>query len=329
MDRPTDKQIADVLAGIASVEEAKMVARWFATEAGSAYLASAFDRDAKTIGMGDEELYVPHTIPSEKVWTRIQKQIRRYRLRRILFRAAVVVIPLLLLAGMYKQLDERVSLFGETKYEEVYVPKGERMQIMFQDGSKVYINSDTYLRYPEKFGMKSREVELSGEAYFVVSPNKKRPFIVQLGGPSVQVVGTSFNVQNYPDDDKITVCLDEGKINMHLVSERQIPLQPGQRVVYDKEHDACQVISGDNVRYLSLWKENIIAFKDASLSEVITKLQRWYDVDFDVEKNVSQNLLITLISDQTILENVLLDLEKITPLKFEYDRKLKRVRVYL
>ena len=167
MDRPTDKQIADVLAGIASVEEAKMVARWFATEAGSAYLASAFDRDAKTIGMGDEELYVPHTIPSEEVWTRIQKQIRRYRLRRILFRAAVVVIPLLLLAGMYKQLDERVSLFGETKYEEVYVPKGERMQIMFQDGSKVYINSDTYLRYPEKFGMKSREVELSGEAYFV------------------------------------------------------------------------------------------------------------------------------------------------------------------
>lgn len=83
MDRPTDKQIADVLAGIASVEEAKMVARWFATEAGSAYLASAFDRDAKTIGMGDEELYVPHTIPSEEVWTRIQKQIRRYRLRRI------------------------------------------------------------------------------------------------------------------------------------------------------------------------------------------------------------------------------------------------------
>ena len=80
---------------------------------------------------------------------------------------------------------------------------------------------------------------------------------------------------------------------------------------------------------MSLWKENIIAFKDASLSEVITKLQRWYDVDFDVEKNVSQNLLITLISDQTILENVLLDLEKITPLKFEYDRKLKRVRVYL
>lgn len=329
MERPTDKQIADVLAGVASVEEAKMVARWFATEPGSAYLASAFDKEAKTIGMGNEELYVPHSIPSEEVWTRIQKQIRRYRLHRMMFRAAVVVIPLLLLAGLYKQLDERVALFEETKYEEVYIPKGERMQIMFQDGSKVYINSDTHLRYPKKFGVKSREVELSGEAYFVVAPNKKRPFIVQLGGPSIQVVGTSFNVQNYPDNDKITVCLDDGEINMHLVSDKEVPLQPGQRIVYDKEHDACQVISGDNVRYLSLWKENIIAFKDASLSEVITKLQRWYDVNFEVEKNIPQDLLITLTSNQTILENVLLDLEKITPFKFEYDGKLKRVCVHL
>lgn len=329
MERPTDKQIADVLAGVASVEEAKMVARWFATEPGSAYLASAFDKDAKTIGMGNEELYVPHSIPSEEVWTRIQKQIRRYRLRRIMFRAAVVVIPLLLLAGLYKQLDERVLLFGDIKYEEVYVPKGERMQMMFQDGTKVYINSDTYLRYPVKFGLKSREVELSGEAYFVISPNKKWPFIVQLGGPSIQVVGTSFNVQNYSDDNKITVCLDEGKINMHFVSDKEVPLQSGQRIVYDKKHNVYEVMSGDNVRYLSLWKENIIAFKDAPLSEVIIKLQRWYNVKFEVDKNISQDLLITLTSDQTILENVLLDLEKITPLKFEYDGKLKRVRVYL
>lgn len=72
MDRPTDKQIDDVLAGIASTEEAKQVARWFATEEGRKYIASAFDRDVQTINMGDEELYVPHPIPSEEVWTKFR-----------------------------------------------------------------------------------------------------------------------------------------------------------------------------------------------------------------------------------------------------------------
>ena len=178
MDRPTDKQIADVLAGLASAEEAKRVAQWFATDAGSAYLSEAFDLDMKSIRPGDEDLYVPHAIPSEEVWRRIKKQIRRYRVRRMLFRVAAVVLPFVLLLGLYYQVDSRVELFGDTGYEEIYVPKGERLQMMFQDGTKVYLNSDTRLRYPKKFGLDSREVELSGEAYFVVSKNEKRPFMV-------------------------------------------------------------------------------------------------------------------------------------------------------
>lgn len=325
MDRPTDKQIDDVLAGIASTEEAKQVARWFATEEGRKYIASAFDRDVQTINMGDEELYVPHPIPSEEVWTKIQKQLRRYRLRRVMFRVAVVLIPVLVLVGLYIQLESRVDLFGDAGYEEVYVPKGERLQMMFQDGTKVYVNSDTRLRYPKKFGLDSREVALFGEAYFVVAKNKKRPFIVKLDGPSIHVVGTSFNVQDYPEDDKITVSLDEGKINMHLVSDKEIPLLAGQQAVYDRKHDACQILSSSNIRHFSLWKQNIISFKDASLSEVITKLRRWYNVEFKIEGKVSGGLLITLTSNQTILENVLRDLEKITPLTFDYDEKSKVV----
>lgn len=329
MNRPTDKQIDDVLAGVASAEEARQVARWLATEEGSKYIASAFDRDAQaiaqTINPGDEELYVPHPIPSEEVWVRIRKQLLRYRLRRVMFRVAVVLIPVLVLVGLYTRLESRVDLFGDVDYEEVYVPKGERLQMMFQDGTKVYINSDTRLRYPKKFGLDSRNVELSGEAYFVVAKNKKRPFVVQLDGPSIHVVGTSFNVQDYPEDDKITVSLDEGKINMHFVSDKEIPLSAGQQAVYDRKHDTCQVLSSSNIQYFSLWKQNIISFKDLSLSEVIVKLQRWYNVEFKVEGKIPDDLLITLTSNQTILENVLRDLEKITPLTFDYDVKSKIV----
>ena len=327
MDRPTDKQIEDVLAGLASKEDAKKVVRWFATDAGAAYLSESFDQDARSIHPGDEELYVPHAIPSEEVWIRIKRQIHRHHVRRMLFRAAAVLLPFILLLGLYYQLDSRVDLFGNAGYEEIYVPKGERLQMMFQDGTKVYLNSDTRLRYPKKFGLGSREMKLSGEAYFKVSKDKKRPFIVHLDNLSIHVIGTSFNVQDYPDEDKITVSLDEGKICMHLVSEIEVPVLPGQQAVYDKKHNACQILQGGDMHYLSMWKQNIIAFSDAPLSEVMTKLHRWYNVDFEIIGEMPQDLLITLTSEHTILENVLCDLEKITPLTFEYDAKERLITV--
>lgn len=327
MNRPTDEQIANVLAGLASPDEARQVARWFATDEGSAYLSAAFERDALAIREGDEELYVPRPIPSEEMWISIRKQIRRYRVRQWIFRAAAVLVPFLLLAGLYYQLDTRVDLFGTAGYEEVYVPKGERLQMMFQDGTVVYVNSDTRLRYPKQFGLDVREVELSGEAYFKVAKNEKRPFVVHLDGPSIQVTGTAFDVQNYPDCNEITVCLDEGKINMRLVSAREVPVLPGQQVVYDKVSDECRVFTDKDIRYESMWKQNVIAFKDAPLSEVLTKLHRWYNVAFEVEGQVPEDLLITLTSDQTILENVLRDLQKITPLTFDYNVKSKQVKV--
>lgn len=328
MNRPTDKQIADVLAGVASAEDARLVARWFATEEGSAYLSAAFERDASAIQPGDEDLYVPHPIPSEEIWARIRGQIRLARIRRVLFRAAAVLIPFIILSGLFYRLDRRVDLFGDAGYEEVYVPKGERLQMMFQDGTKVYINSDSRLRYPKKFGFSSREVELSGEAYFKVAANKSRPFIVHLDGPSIRVVGTAFDVQNYPDCNEIKVCLDEGRINMKLLSDKEVAVLPGQQVVYDKTYDECRILTDKDMHYESMWKQNVIAFKDASLPEVLTKLHRWYNVDFEVDGTVPQDLLITLTSDQTILENVLRDLQKITPLEFDYDARKKLVKVY-
>lgn len=328
MDRPTDKQIEDVLAGLAPAEDARLVAKWFVTDEGMAYVAEAFERDARKVRPGDEDLYVPHAIPSEEIWSRIKRQIRRARMRRMMFRAAAVLIPVLLLAGLFYRIDSRVDLFGNAGYEEIYVPKGERLQMMFQDGTKVYINSDTRLRYPKKFGLNSREVELSGEAYFKVSSNSNRPFIVHLDGPSIRVIGTAFDVQNYPDCDKIKVCLDEGRIKMRLRSAEEVAVMPGQQVVYDKTYDECHVMTGEDMHYESMWKQNVIAFKDASLPEVVIKLHRWYNVAFEIEDEVPQDLLITLTSDQTILENVLRDLQKITPLVFDYDAREKRVKVY-
>ena len=84
-----------------------------------------------------------------------------------------VLIPFVVLAGLVVQLDKRVDLFGGSGYEEIYVAKGERLQMMFQDGTRVYINSDSRLKYPKKFALSSREVYLEGEAYFEVAKDEE------------------------------------------------------------------------------------------------------------------------------------------------------------
>ena len=327
MNRPTDKQIEEVLAGIASSEDAKYVAEWFATEEGSDYLEAAMTRDSELIKNEFADLYVDHDIPSKKILEQIRKNIRIKKLKRICFRVAAVLIPVVLIVGLYIQLNSKVDLFGTSEYEEVVVDKGERIQIMFQDGTKVYINSDSKLRYPKKFALNTREVFLEGEAYFVVAKNKNRPFIVNLNGPAIHVLGTSFNVQDYPENKDIVVCLDDGNINLTLPTEKKYPVQPGERLVYNKENKQCTISKMSDMQRLSMWKQNVIVFKDTPLPEVIKILNRWYNVEFKVEDENVLKYVYTLTSDNTLLEKVLMDLEKIAPVKFEYNEDKKEVIV--
>ena len=313
MNTPTEKQIQEVLAGTSTPEVARIVAAWFATDEGAAYLAKSMDRDAVQIKQGFEELYVNHEIPSEEMFARIRRNIRQKRIRRITFRVAAVLIPFVLLIGLFVQVNTRVDLLGDSGYEEIYVPKGERLQMMFQDGTRAYVNSDSRLKYPKKFALSSREVYLEGEAYFVVSKNSHRPFIVNLNGPAVHVLGTSFDVQAYPENKDITVCLDEGRVNLTLV--------------YNKESERCTITRHADIHLSSLWKKNVIAFKDAPLSEVIKVLNRWYDVDFKIEDQSAWDVYFTITSENTLLEKVLGDLEKIAPLRFEYKEAEKEVIV--
>lgn len=327
MNRPTDKQIEEVLAGVATPEDARDVAEWFATEEGSDYLEAAMTRDSEWMKSETADLYVDHEIPSYKMLEQIRKNIRIKKLKRISFRVAAVLIPALFIIGFYMQLSSRVDIFGTPEYEEIIVAKGERIQMIFQDGTKVYINSDSKLRYPKKFALNSREVYLEGEAYFEVAKNKKRPFIVNLNGPAIHVLGTSFNVQDYPENKDITVCLDEGHINLTLPSEKKYPVQPGEKLVYNKENKLCTISRIEDMQRMSIWKQNVIVFKDTPLPEVLKVLNRWYNVDFKVEDNRALTYVYTLTSENTLLEKVLMDLEKIAPVKFDYNEDNKEVTV--
>jgi ferric-dicitrate binding protein FerR (iron transport regulator) len=324
-NRPTEKTIGKVLTGVASEEEAVQVAAWLSTWEGERYLSQSMEEDLIRLSKGCEEVAVDHPIPSETMYSRIVQHIRKKQIRRICLRAAAVLIPFLLVGGLFFHLNSRVSLLGDADYEEVYIPKGERVQFMFQDGSKAYINADSKIRYPKQFGLLDRKIFLEGEAYFVVSPNANRPFVVEVGRTSIRVLGTSFNVSAYPDEDFIHVSLDEGKISMVSAAKKNSYLNPGEKIIYNKLTDSCMIIRATGAKRVSLWKNDVIAFSNASLQEVIKTLNRWYNVPFVVEDARAYAYSYTFTSENTLLEKVLHDFEKIAPVRFTHANDTVRV----
>ena len=319
--------VKKIIAENGSKNDAPAVVEWFSsTIEGQQFLSDMIDRDAFLMESD------PHTgrsfspMQSELLFTRIEKKISSNRLRKLSFRVAAVLLPLVLMVGFGWYLNKRTSLFEGTVYTELYIPKGEDARLFFQDGTEVYLNADTRLRYPERFGLFRREVWLDGEAYFNVSSNNKRPFIVHTQNTSVNVQGTSFNVNSYRENDKIRVVLDEGKVAFQT-QQKSYPMFPGQQLEYDKVTGMITLQNLMHPSNLSLWKNNMLYFYDTPLAEVISVLERRYNVEFNLLTPDALTYSYTLTTRHQSLDSVLLEMQKIAPVRFTL--KENRVEVSL
>lgn len=162
-------------------------------------------------------------------------------------------------------------------YNILQIPQGGEYSLTLADGSRIWLNSETTLRYPVNFAGKFREVELEGEAYFEVASDSLRPFCVKMGEQSVEVLGTHFNVSHYKSDTLWKVTLVEGKVKIHS-GEKSSILQPG---THYKENTVSghSEITKVNTRLYTSWKDGKIFFQDERLEDIIRKLARWYDFE--------------------------------------------------
>ncbi|RNC63987.1 FecR family protein [Proteiniphilum sp. X52] len=313
----SDKNIINrVIAESASKEEAVEVVDWFSsTVEGQQCLSDMLDRDAYLMeneaNLG--ESFTP--LQSDLLYKRIDRNIYQNRLRKNLLKVVAVLLPILLLCGLGFYLNRQTDLFSGTTYTEVYVPKGEDARIFFQDGTEVFLNADTKIRYPNRFGLRKREIYLEGEAYFNVASNRGRPFVVRAQHTETEVVGTSFNVRAYGNSNTIEVVLDEGRTAFH-VHQNSYPMLPGQKIEYDKSTGRITLRNLINPSNASLWKKNVLHFYDTPLAEVMKELERRFDVQFQVQDAAALNYSYTLTTRQPGIENVLKELQKISPVKF-------------
>ena len=171
---------------------------------------------------------------------------------------------------------------GEQKkwqYNTLEVPRGAEYELILADGTHVWLNADTRLRYPTCFNTDERRVYLEGEAYFQVTKDTAHPFRVESEAQVVEVLGTQFNVYAYGHEERTYTTLVEGKVAVTAsASGQHVQLMPGQQASLGRQ--GGEIVVGEvNIQQVVDWKNGMFVFDDLSLEAILRKVARWYDVE--------------------------------------------------
>lgn len=224
----------------------------------------------------------------------------------------------------------------EVTYNTLHVPNGGIYQLELPDGSKVWLNSATSLKFPTQFVGKERVVSVEdGEAYFEVQKDKKKPFVVKTQTADITVLGTHFNVSAYSEDDFFAATLVEGSVLLTASNQgiANVILKPGEKGSLVKNSTSSINVNEVDVYHETAWKDGKFFFQKEKLGSIIVKLSRWYNVDFKFENQSVANYTFTGVAkkDQPI-EYLLGIMSKTSKMKYEIvkmpktDRKLIKIR---
>jgi ferric-dicitrate binding protein FerR (iron transport regulator) len=247
----------------------------------------------------------------------------RNRILYIITRAAaILLLPVLSLLIYTIHSDKKYS--GNINDLEVEAPAGFRMNIELGDGTRVWLNHGSKLRYPYRFTGKDRKVFLTGEAYFKVAHNNRIPFIVETNSVEVKATGTTFNVSAYPGENIVETTLVEGKVILYdKTRNHEIKaLSPSECLKFNSEKNKYILESGDIIEKYIAWKDGMLVFKNDSIAEIARKLEQWYNVEVKItNEKVKEFTCTATFYDETLSQ--VLDLMslpspvsyKLTPLK--------------
>lgn len=253
----------------------------------------------------------------------IKNYLNRTLFQKLLKIAAIFLVPVLLFAGGYFLLHHPKP--NAEAYIRVEVPRGAKRLLVLPDSTRVWINSECTLKYPEHFVGKTRTVYLVGEAYFEVTKDAVHPFIVSTTEMNVKVLGTGFNVSAYPAAKQVSATLVHGRIlayhvNANGIVESKVILSPGERSVFKTKKNVFTVKKVDTRIYTS-WKDGRLVFKDTPLSEIMKRINRWYNVDMTANDKTIEQFNYTVDFENDSLPTVLKVLKEMTPIRFTISGK--------
>jgi ferric-dicitrate binding protein FerR (iron transport regulator) len=281
-----------------------------------------------------DEVYHIYTISTElpppvnpniqKAWSKVDQKISskpitkslNYKLRYAAI-AAVLVFGLMLwgIVDNYLKFNRLTNQFAEV----VTLP-GQKTSVILPDGSRVWLNSASSLKYPTVFNASEREVILAGEAFFEVHKDQSKKFRVRCGNLDVNVHGTSFNVKNYPDENLQEVTVAEGIVGITNHSKEIKQITKGEQATLNKVSGEV-IFDRENPDLVSAWKNNELIFRNTPIEEVIKALESWYGVKINVDKKLFGGHNYTFKLKTETFKEVLNMMQVMTPLEYKINGK--------
>lgn len=220
------------------------------------------------------------------------------------------------------------KITGNGELLTLATPRGGQYQAVLPDGSKVWLNAASSVQFPAVFTGNKRTVTVTGEVYIEVAKDKQKPFIVDVNGhQSVQVLGTSFNINSYADEGSIKTTLIEGSIRIN----QQAILKPGQQAIQSATAPSVggadtelKVLNDPDVELATAWKTGIIAFKDTDMKTIMRQVERWYNIDVSFEREIPSRKFTGEIPKDVNLSE-LLKLFQASKISFVIDKTNKKL----
>lgn len=273
--------------------------------------------------------------PSEIRVVEVEEKIskRLSRVKRSLFRtgvlywqraAAILIIPLfvacLYMWNQEKEEEEFVSVLSE--YQEIRSPHGTFSEIGLPDGSRVWLNGGSVLKYPLKFQTGSRDVYLKGEGYFEVQADVLNPFIVRTDQIELQATGTAFNIEAYAGDTLTAVTMASGKVSVAFGNTSPVVMVPGERASFNSQTKQCQIVKSDSYKWCA-WKDGLMIFRDDPLSYVFKRISQTFNVNIVLKDSSIGDAPYRATFEYESLNEILRLLEMSAPLSFKQSKREK------
>jgi transmembrane sensor len=257
---------------------------------------------------------IHHTIRKNEILKR-KKPLQK--IGRIYMKvAAIIILPLLFAGGFvnFYQVNRIRMLTDQRSASSIYAPLGARVSFTLPDGTTGMLNSGSNLCYSLPFSS-NRQINLEGEAWFEVTPDKKHPFEINTGGSTLKVLGTSFNVSAYPSENFVEVVLNTGKMEFMLnASDEKIMIEPSEKLIFKNGKISKSVT--DPAKY-SAWTEGKLVFRSDPMTEVVRRIERWYNIKINLDDKDLERYSIRGIFQDDKLEDVLKFLAMTSPIRYK------------
>lgn len=242
---------------------------------------------------------------------------------------SAVAVFILGVAGYFllHQTDGKEYVEIAKTYCKVLMPENCKGAVMLPDSSVVWLNSGSMLIYPENFESDKRNVRLVGEGYFEVRRNPAAPFQLEAGKMKITVLGTTFNVKSYPDDEIVETVLLTGSVNVRVGDQEVYKLHPNEKISWNTKNDRVSVSTVVGSDY-NIWKEERLSFDNATLSDVLDKLEKWYGVEIICADSLKQNTRLSLTVRNEPVKEILKMISLIVPIKYEFTGNQK-IHIYM